>query len=472
MNRAIAIKDVQLLRGVSLLRYLSTALTLLLIVCLFVGVQREAEFGKERAQAQRIDREVWMGQGERNPHSAAHFSRYAFRTSSPLAIVDPGISDFAGLAIWMEAHYQDPAEFRRAEDSGQLSRFLQLSPAALFLIAVPLLVFILQHASVAGERESGTLRQLLAAGAPARDIFWGKWFAGLRVSAPPFLALFVLGVGVAFIASPAPLLIDDWVRAAALFALYSAYLITCLSIALFVSALCNSRRQALMCLFGIWAAGMILLPRLAVDLARNLHPPADAREVATRLGDASDTYYKDKERRAQIERDVLQQYGVETIDELPIDYGAYVLQISEELSNPEFEAIYQELTDTEQAQAAVVRAFGSTTPFVAAATLSRAVAGTDLEAQYAFARTAETHRRQMIKMLNEDYMYNAGAQGYSYTADATLWAQFEDFHYSRPTLTQVLRVYALELLLLLLWLVASTALAYIAVQRVVRAETN
>ncbi len=136
MKSALLHKDTLVLRREFLLKALLIAVIALVLVSLLTGLQRERVFVNERAEAQRIDKEVWMGQGARNPHAAAHFSRYAFRPASQLALLDPGTSDFAGLAIWMEAHYQDPAVFRRAEDSGELSRYVMLSPAFLLLMAV------------------------------------------------------------------------------------------------------------------------------------------------------------------------------------------------------------------------------------------------------------------------------------------------------------------------------------------------
>ena len=64
---------------------------------------------------------------------------------------------------------------------------------------------------------------------------------------------------------------------------------------------------------------------------------------------------------------------------------------------------------------------------IAMGSLSRGLAATDRIHQRAFAQDAEAHRREMIKLLNEDYMYNADGAGAAYTANEELWSQFEDF---------------------------------------------
>jgi ABC-2 type transport system permease protein len=176
------------------------------------------------------------------------------------------------------------------------------------------------------------------------------------------------------------------------------------------------------------------------------------------------------DRREQIEKDVLERYGVSAIEDLPIDYGAYVLQVSEDLSEPLFDEFYDGLDARYAGQESVVRSVSLFTPTIAASALSRGIAGTDRVHQREFARAAETHRRNMVQLLNEDYMYNAGAAGYSYTADEQLWAKFEEFDYRPPRLSQVAGTYAADLILLLAWIVSSVGFAYWSVQRAVVGE--
>ena len=470
MSGAIVDKDILILRRESLMKALLAVVLALLLVSLAAGMQREQVFDKEKAAAEETDKAVWMNQGDRNPHSAAHFSRYAFRPASPLALIDPGTNDFAGLAVWMEAHYQDPAVFRRAEDGGELSRYTQLTPAFLLLTAAPLLVFLMMSASIAGEREDGTLRQLLAAGVSGREFFLGKLWAGLKLTIAVFAVAFVLLAGFALLTTPVATDGDAVQRLVALFVVFLLYLAICVAAALGVSALFRTRQAAFLALAGVWVLSAVLLPRFAADVATSIHPQPDAREVSRQLGAASNIFYTDKEGRQQIEEDVLREYEVATVEELPINYGAYLLQISEELSIPEFERVYSGLEDRYSAQDGAVRWFSLLTPAIAAARLSAGVAGTDRVHQQAFTTAAELHRRDMIKLLNDDYMFNAGEAGAAYTADAALWEQFEDFEHGPPRLAAVSGVYLNDALLLLAWLVAALVFARLAVGRAIRHE--
>ncbi len=472
MSSALAKKDLVVLGRDRLLRILLVVTTALVLASVFTGLQRERVFDKEKAAALETDRSVWMNQGDRNPHSAAHFSRYAFRPASPLALLDPGTNDFAGLAIWMEAHFQDPAVFRRAEDGGELSRYVQLTPAFLVLTIAPLLVFVMLSDSIAGEREDRTLRQLLASGVDTGQFFRGKFSAGLRLTLGAFTVIFVPIAAVSALTTPVGFDADAVARLAAIYVLFAAYLVAFVAIAIGVSAFFRSRQTAFLALTSVWTLMIIVLPRFGADVATSIHPQPDAWDSAVQLRAASDTYYKDMERREQIEKDVLERYNVSAIEDLPIDYGAYVLQVSEDLSEPLFDEFYAGLDARYAGQESVVRSVSLLTPTIAAAALSRGIAGTDRVHQREFARAAETHRRDMVQLLNEDYMYNAGAAGYSYTANEKLWAKFEEFDYRPPSLSGIAGAYAADLILLAAWVIASVGFAYWSVQRAVVGEES
>ncbi len=470
MSRALAGKDIAILKRDRLLRLLMIAVSVLVVASLFTGLQRERVFHKEKAAAIETDRSVWMNQGERNPHSAAHFSRYAFRPASPLALLDPGTSDFAGLAIWMEAHYQDPAVFRRAEDGGELSRYLQLTPAVVVLIVAPLLVFVMLFDSIAGEREDRTLRQLLASGVDTRAFFKGKIRAGLRMTLRAYTALFIPVILLSAFVAPSSITPDAVARAVSLYLMLAAYLVVFVALAIAVSSLFRRRQAAFLALSCLWALMAIVLPRLGADVATSIHPQPDAWESTGRLRAASAAYWDDAALQAEVEQEALERYGVASVDDLPIAFSAYTLQASEHISEPLFDAFYDDLDERYEGQESFLRSVSLLTPTIAASALSRGIAGTDRVHQRHFASAAEMHRREMVQLLNEDFMVNGGSAGYSYTADGALWAQFEDFDYEVPRLSQLAGRYAVDLALLLGWVMASIALAYWGVQRAVVGE--
>ena len=154
-------------------------LLLLGLVALASAGARYASLNSERAIAQALIQAQWIEQGDKNPHSAAHYGIHAFRPALPLSFFDPGVLAYEGVSIWLEAHKRNFPAGRPADDLTALARFGELSLGFVFQALVPLGLLLMTYAAFSSERESGTLRQLLASGVTPAQLFAGK-FLGLR----------------------------------------------------------------------------------------------------------------------------------------------------------------------------------------------------------------------------------------------------------------------------------------------------
>lgn len=466
MMGALASKDLTIAYRSGVLVALVVALSAMMAAASVLTAERVRAFERERAAATAVDREVWDAQGDRNPHSAAHFSRYAFKPMTTLAAFDPGVADYAGTALWMEAHFQNPAIFRRAEDSSEGGLFASVTPAWILQTAAPLLVFMLMFSWVAGERETGALRLSLAQGARWNDILFGK----LAASAAALAGMIASAAVVAFIilstvTGEATPLHDARARLVGLAFSYSAYLAAMAMVAIGVSALFTRPRHALIALIVFWCVGIVLAPRLASDAALALHPEPDAATLVAELKAASDAYYQDDAYREAQEAKVLAAYGVTRKEDLPIDFGAYSLQSSEEHAHPLFEAFYSRLDAIHDRQEGVLAAVSLLSPTIAMATLSSGLSGADRLHHQDFALDAEMHRRRIVKQLNDDMMHNAASASYAYKANETLWRAIDDFTWSPPTLVDSADRYAGSALIILAYLGGAFFFAQWAVRR-------
>ena len=151
-------------------RVLAVGVLALLVAGLAAGWLDTREARQTIESARAADHATWLGQGARNPHSAAHFGHYAFKPRPVLSALDRGVDAYLGTAVWLEAHWQDPFALRPAEDRTALQRFGELSAAFTLQVLAPLLVIFLGFAGFAGERERGTLRQLASLGLEARTL--------------------------------------------------------------------------------------------------------------------------------------------------------------------------------------------------------------------------------------------------------------------------------------------------------------
>ena len=71
-------------------------------------------------------------------------------------------------------------------------RFGEVSLAMLLKVIVPLLIFYLGFASVAREREKGTLKLLIGQGIKRNEIVFGKWLGLLSLSLLFLCSVFLL----------------------------------------------------------------------------------------------------------------------------------------------------------------------------------------------------------------------------------------------------------------------------------------
>ncbi|MEM9533038.1 MAG: ABC transporter permease subunit [Pseudomonadota bacterium] len=442
MIGVIVSKELRTLSRNRVLLGFTLAITALMFVAALMGQARVDAFDRERADAAATDRAVWLAQGERNPHSAAHFSRYAFKPIPALALFDPGSLDYAGIALWMEAHNQNPAVYRRAEDRSDLQLFAELSPAWILQVFGPLIVFCAMFAAMAGEREDGTLRQLLSIGVSPRSIMVGKVVGGivalLLIFSPGLLLSLPL---VSQSASVVPTA-DQSFRVLSIAGAYLMTLAIYVLLALGVSSLAKSRRSAFLALLVIWGASVIAVPRIAGDVAATLHPQPEAREIRRTLSQAAGAYRQATDLRERELAELLERYNVASETDLPVSYAAFSLQRSEEVAHPLFEKIYGDLADNHGRQDTVLGWFSAASPTLALARLSAGLAGVDRFHHEHFVWAAETHRRKIVKQMNDDMFEHAAGTDGRYLSSADFWETIDDFPYRPPAFSAFRHEYA------------------------------
>ncbi|MYC87176.1 MAG: hypothetical protein F4X22_02920, partial [Gemmatimonadales bacterium] len=139
-------------------RWCSVLVGALLLVSLGHGWVQAREAQREHAAAQATAREHWESQGEKNPHSAAHYGIYAFKPRLALSFVDEGVDPYTGTSVWLEAHRQNDFLLRPAQDATAAQRIGALTAAQVLQHLVPLLIILLTFGAGAGARGAGPPR--------------------------------------------------------------------------------------------------------------------------------------------------------------------------------------------------------------------------------------------------------------------------------------------------------------------------
>ena len=159
----------------------------------FTAWEQRRAIDAERSRRQAQADQEFEAQPDRHPHRMVHYGHFVFRPIHPLAAFDPGVEAYTGHTLFLEGHRQNSANFADVRQSSLLLRFGQLTPAAVLQLLAPLVLIFVGHAAVARERESGTLRLLLAQGVQPGQIVLGKLLGLVGVAAvllvPPLAGL-------------------------------------------------------------------------------------------------------------------------------------------------------------------------------------------------------------------------------------------------------------------------------------------
>ena len=448
-------------------RLTASIVLVLLLLSLVAGWQHHRKTRAEQEAAQHDAREVWLNQGAKDPHNAAHFGTYAYRPQLLPAFVDQGLNDYLGVAIFLEAHRQNSADFRPAQDGSASQRFGQLTAATVLQLLIPLLIILLTFAAFAGEREQGTLRLVLSQGVRRGDLGLGK---ALGVSAALGLILIPAALlGAAALAfGSADSFSLSLPRLLLMSVVYLLYFVIILALALGTSAIAPSSTFALILLLGFWIGNSIVAPRAAADLSKLIVPTPSQTQIAAAIEfDTShgiDGNAPPAKRFAELRERVLLQYGVQRLEDLPINFSGISLQAGEDYADLIQDKNYQTLRDSYERQTRIQQKAALVAPMLAVRSLSMSMAGSDFKHHQHFAAAAESYRREMIRVLNErltlDYK-----RGEETIANRNLWQRIPDFSYQPPDSAWAFTTQWLSGALLLLWGGMSVLFAAFAINR-------
>lgn len=423
---------------------------------------------RQANQAQATD--IFEDQPDRHPHRMVHYGQYVFRAPPPLASIDPGLDAYGGTSLFLEGHRKNATMFAAAKEGSTLVRFGNLTPAFCLQVLAPLLLILLGHAAMTREQESSTLKVLLAQGVSLRQIAAGKL---LVLLVAVFLCVCVLAAA-AFVSS------SDVVAQVFMVLVYSAYLgIWAL---LIVTASCLSRRSnsVFLTLTALWMLSTLVVPRLAADVANTLAPleSAFAREMQLNLelralGDSHNT--ADPNYRSFMDK-VLEDYGVETPEELPVNIRGLLAVEGERQGAEVLERFNRVDQNARLRQQTIFAAAGVLSPTVSLQLASQSIAGTDLSAYHRFLDEAEAHRIAFVQALNMlqatdvnyslDKLKSIDVQAERVTrVSAEAWKTLPKFSFQTAATSERLKAAAMSIFTVGLWLACAVCVFLWATRR-------
>jgi ABC-2 type transport system permease protein len=402
-------------------------------VLLLSGAAAWIEVGqaaRTKATVAAYERQRWLGQGEKDPHSAAHYSVYAFKPSLPLQAVDPGIVPFVGEAVWLEAHHQNDLIFRPQQDANAFERMGLVDPAGLLTRFGPLAIFLLAFAAAARERECGVLGLTLGTTSSRKAYLAAKVASVTGVGALVLVLPVVLTGAVSVLSgtengTDAALRLTGWTLSAV------SYVAVMSMIAVFIYVVAPSVQVAFAGLLLVWVVFVVGALPAASAAAEGISPLPSFQQMKIVLTDEAPAYWTPEAGADQI-AGILRRYGVSRESDLTVNLRGAQLDVAERQSQAVFDREIGGFYDRVAAQDITYARLGWLSAAVAFDVTSLAFAGTDFVHHRHFIEFAEHYRRELVNRMNADLIPHLPIDGRLHTNNVDLWSQRR--HASKPHL--------------------------------------
>ena len=430
---------------------------LLLSIAVWISNTQYKNANSEYEIAKQSEREIWDNQGAKNPHSAAHYGTYAFKPKYPLSLIDKGVDKYVGSSIFLEAHNRNEALYSAAADQTGVSRFGELTPDFILLFIVPLLIILLSYNVFTKEKELGTFFLLKSTGASVTKLALGKW---LSVFTPVFLSVTVLFLIAGIMLSG----LEDygalsWASLFSMWGVYLLYYIVFINIVMLISYISKRSGMSLVISLSIWIIACLGAPKIASTLAESKNPYPTRQEfeamIAKEKKEGLDGHNPWSKEAKLLEKEVLEEYSVDSLHQLPFNFDGYRMQKGEEHEAEVYFKHYKRLKAQYQKQSKTYKGLAIASPFLPTRFLSMAIAQTDYATHWDFSDAAENYRIETQKFLNNNFAENSSYGEWSYRADASTWANLPVFEYTPPSLDTILQDNKSHLLILGVWVLVS-----------------
>ncbi len=447
----------------------AVALMALVVVASVIStVSRVQSDTEARNSLQLAAEETFLAQPDRHPHRMVHYGHYVFRAPAPLAVIDPGVDALTGTVMFLEGHRQNSATFPSAYSAPRAAGFSLLSPAFTYQVLVPLVLIVVGFSIVARERELQTDTQLTAQGVHVKVLWMGKSLALLGLGAVVLLPLAIASAWSITWGEPAATI-------AVLLLAYLLYLAFWSFAIVGISARTKSPAMALLWCCVAWLVVGILVPRLASDVSNAVSPVAGKLqtdmaliEAMRSVGDghnAADPAFESLRAR------VLDEYGVESVEQLPVNFRGIVAETAEANLTEVLNRFAEQRMQSEMEQARIARYGGLFSPMASIRSASMLIVGSDLGHHHRFLREAEAARFEFVQGLNrahvdqlsyiDDINRNKGdAEWLRARVSSDNWRVLQSFNFRPAPASDRIAAAGGALLLLLLWCVAAAGFAY------------
>ncbi|MEO0412517.1 MAG: DUF3526 domain-containing protein [Pseudomonadota bacterium] len=429
-------------------------LSIILIASFLSGLRADqTEKRALQTAAQKVQAE-WDAQPPKNPHTASHYGILVYRPAAPLQAIEPGVLPYQGAVTFLEAHKRQAPILSPASVHAADSRYGGTRFSAMLQIAGGFLSLVLGF--LIGSREA---RRAIS------PLLQGTGVQGLPLVTAK---AFVTGMLVLAAALPSLLLAAFQMETADALARYAllsgaslVHLFILAGLGVATGQWFGSARFGLTAVAFAWGMSVLIIPRMADVVAEQLFPltqRAVNKTIAADIAKGPDGH-GETEANALFEQQILEDYGVERREDLPVNFDAMLMQADEEYRGGVYDVRLAQAEVVRERQDTVRRAAWFFGPTPAMLDLSVRIAGADANTQRRFDDSAEAFRRDLVGRLNRHMAENSRSGDWEWTPQDGYYASFSAFQPPAPRLRDELRALVPGAATLVFWLVfALTAL--------------
>ena len=421
---------------------------ILLFYALFLGWKSYTTQNNNSSKFQEQSRKDWLQNPDKNPHRMAHYGNYAFRKSTTLSIFEPGMSDFFGNVIYLEAHKQNTANFSEASTSSSLLRFGSISVAFVLQMLLPLLIFFIGFDCIASDRENGSLRLILTQGISWKQLLLGKILGLLKVVLLLYIPMgFVLFL-IWFWTQNGVISFDETIKISLFLSLHLLYLLIFCVLAVLISAVSKTSKKALISLIGLWVILFIILPRGTQALGSYFYPAVSKIKFNAQIdrdilnqGDShnpNDTHFK------AIKDSLLLVHKVDSVHKLPFNFSGFIMTKAEKISSKIYNEHLESVLEIYAKQNSFSKAAAFFNPYMTIKNITMALSNTDYGSYINFQKQAESYRYEMAQKMNElqiKYISNKKQEANEkpYAISKKYWESLNNFENKQNSISTILQ---------------------------------
>ena len=430
----------------------------LIITTIFGVIQNDTQRQSQREAHDHI-RSQWDDLDNYNAHGAAHFGTYAFKPNTVLNSLDEGINSVTGVVLRLEGHKQNDVTFSERSQSLEVSKFGKFKPSLLFQFIIPIFLIFLSFNTYTSELHSGRLKLLVIQGNSLFKIVFAKIITLLSLS---FILLFITML-IQFVLNFNSFLPDEIYRLIVFFFSYLIYYFIIISLTILFSMLFKNNVSVLSTVIIVWLLWTVFLPKTVGNFTESISPLPTRfdlnKDMKEDRSKGIDGHNPSDQRIAKLEKETLEKYGKESLDELrdtskmdkTVNFSGIVLQADEEYGNKVWDKHFGEVYSILKRQKEHYQISGLINPFASLQSLSMGSCGTDLIHHLDFLNQAEVYRRYFVKSLNHEYTFVSLIGENARMSNNEFFRSIKDFNYTSSSFLSLVSYYILDLFFLLFW---------------------